>query len=292
MSEADQSKGMDLPQNLALPLFVYGALKPGMPAFEQLRSLLSPQVDKCETAGELFVRDGLPLLKKNDDGRVEGFLLRWIPGKESQGYAAVCDFEPSKHYQWDVVDVSSGIQANALVIRYPNKGNPQPLFRPVWRLTDDAAFGPGLDAVQQMVKEIDQMPEGGAGWTRFFRSQMAYLLLWSILERLSALCFGPGQDPMQRIKRLHQLPGMEELVRQNVKRTDRVSDARNPEAAYKLDGSNAKKCFDYYYQVRSNLSHRGKGVENEFHKVNDSLKELLVITQQHICKLQEQEEQQ
>ncbi len=126
-------------------------------------------------------------------------------------------------------------------------------------------------------------------WQRFFRCQMAYLLLWSILERLSALCFGPGHDPMQRIKQLHELPGMRDLVRQNVQRTDKVSDSRNPDATYKLDGANAKKCFEYYYQVRSNLSHRGKGMFNEFDKVHCSLRELLTITQLYLVKLKEQE---
>ena len=95
---------------------------------------------------------------------------------------------------------------------------------------------------------------------------------------------------MQRIKRLHELPGMADLVRLNVQRTDKVSDSRNPDATYNLDGANAKKCFEYYYQVRSNLSHRGKGVSNEFDKVHCSLKELLAITQQYLVKLKEQEE--
>lgn len=292
MSESDQSQAMELPARLDLPLFVYGALKPGMPAFVAIRASVATSKPDAVT-GELLGRDGLPLLRKSDHGSVTGYLLHWKPGQERTGYAAVCAFEPRKHYEWSEVTLATGTQANALVIRFQNKGNPQHLDSSSWCLADDPAFGPGLETVWRVVEEVDRMPGDtfDSNWQRFFRSQMAYLLLWSILERLSALCFGPGQDPMQRIKRLHELPGMEDLVRLNVQRTDKVSDSRNPDAAYKLDGTNAKKCFDYYYQVRSNLSHRGKGVFNEFDKVYGSLKELLAITQQYLGKLKEQEEQ-
>jgi len=292
MSDADQSQAMDLPARLDWPLFVYGALKPGFPAFEAIRASVET-FNRDAVTGELWVRDGLPLLSKSDFGSVEGYLLNWKPGLERAGFVAVCAFEPRKHYAWSEVTLATGTHANALVIRFPNKGNPQHLGSSSWSLADDPAFGPGLETVRQVLAEVDRMPGDSfdSNWQRFFRSQMAYLLLWSILERLSALCFGPGQDPMQRIKRLHELPGMEDLVRLNVQRTDKVSDSRNPDTAYKLDGTNPKKCFDYYYQVRSNLSHRGKGVFSEFDKVHCSLKELLAITEQFLGKLKEQEEQ-
>ena len=296
MSDADQSQAMDLPERLDWPLFVYGALKPGFPAFEAIRASVESST-RDSVSGELLVRDGLPMLRKSDHGSVDGYLLHWKPGQADNGYAAVCAFEPRKHYAWSEVTLETGAQANALVIRYPDKGNPQPPDRSfpmhssvakppterdphhsihsVWNLTDDPAFGPGLEAVERVVKEVDKMRKTMDDiWPRFFRSQMAYLLLWSILERLSALCFGPGQDPMQRIKRLHELPGMVDLVHLNVQRTDKVSDSRNPDATYKLDGTNAKKCLDYYYQVRSNLSHRGKSMFKEIDKVHCSLKEL------------------
>ncbi|RLS33140.1 MAG: SAM-dependent DNA methyltransferase [Planctomycetota bacterium] len=313
--EADQSQAMDPPERLDWPLFVYGALKPGFPAFEAIRALVET-FPRDVVTGELWVRDGLPMLRKSDHGSVKGYLLHWKPGQAETGYAAVCAFEPRKHYAWSEVTLETGVQANALVIRYPFKGNPQPPDRSfpmpssvakppterdphhpthsVWNLTDDPAFGPGLEAVERVVKEEEDKMQKTMDdiWPRFFRSQMAYLLLWSILERLSALCFGPGQEPMQRIKRLHELPGMVDLVRLNVQREgDTVSDSRNPDTAYKLDRTNAKKCFAYYYQIRSNLSHRGKGMFNEFDKVHCSLKELLAITQQFLGKLEEQEEQ-
>jgi hypothetical protein len=276
---------MDSPPNESLPLFVYGAFKPNMPAFEQLRPLVESQLQRDQVKGKLYVRDGLPLLNGTEFGTVHGFVLRWLPKKENYGYKVVCEFEPRSHYRWSEVTLESGTLANTLVIRFPTKGNPHYIEACSWSLSDDPAFGEGLKTVRLVLEEMNHISDT---WQKFFRSQMAYLLLWSILERLSALCFGPGQDPMKRIKRLHELPEMVNLVRQNVKRTDNVSDSRNPDKAYKLDRTSAKECFEYYYQIRSNLSHRGKGVVNEFEKVHESLKELLAITEQYLGKLTDQ----
>lgn len=277
------SLAMDSPPNKSLPLFVYGAFMPNMPAFEQLRPSVESPLQRDQVKGGLYVRDGLPLLNVNDSGSVHGFVLRWLP--KADGYKVVCEFEPRSHYKWSEVTLESGTLANTLVIRFPTKGNPQYIETCSWSLSDDPAFGEGLDTVRLVLEEMNHISDT---WQKFFRSQMAYLLLWSILERLSALCFGPGQDPMKRIKRLHELPEMRNLVRQNVQRIDCVSDSRNPDKAYKLDSTSAKECFEYYYQIRSNLSHRGKAMFNEFDKVHESLKELLAITEQYLGKLTDQ----
>lgn len=285
---------MKPPKDKNLPFFVYGALKPGMPAFEPLRPFVGLQFERDSVNGALYVRDGLPLLKFNEPGiisSVSGFRLHFKSGKEEEGYAAACEFEPPKHYQWVEEQLKSGARANLLLIRYPTKGNPQPLFEDEWRISYDPAFGSGLEAVEDVVAEIDPGLRHMDSWSRFFRAQMAYLLLWSILERLSALCFGPGQDPMARVGRLHKLRGIADLVANNVQRADQVSDSRNPDATFKLDASDARKSFAYYYQLRSNLSHRGKGVENEFPRVYSSLRELLEITKQYLHLIQDQEGQ-
>lgn len=286
MTTTAHSEAMDMPPRLDLPLFVYGALKPGLPAFEILHQRVASTVPDS-LAGELLVRDGLPLLQTGGSGKVEGCLLSWNEGQEQDAYVLVCAFEPRKHYQWSEVNLGSGKRANTLVIRYPTKGNPQHFESSSWTISDDPAFGPGLGAVERVLGEVDQMPGDSfdANWQRFFRSQMAYLLLWSILERLSALCFGPNLDPMERIKRLHELPGMAEAVGKYVQRSDRVSDSRNPDLTYRLEAANARSTILYYYQVRSNLSHRGKGVFNEFEKVHSSLRELLAITRQYLKRL-------
>jgi hypothetical protein len=287
-------KPMDPPLDLSLPLFVYGSLKPGMPAHLQIAPFIQGKPKRDKVKGHIYVRDGLPLLKLVDgiDEEVEGFLIPWISGQESEAYSAVCAFEPRGQYVWGSITTKSGGIANTLLIRDPQDGNPQPLDAPEWLISNDAAFGPGLEEIKKMLQEINRMDGDVNDWTawpRFFRCQMAYLLLWSILERLSAFCFGPGMDPTKRVKCFHELSGISDLVEEIVKREDKVSDSRKASDIFRLDRTNAKKCFLYYYQLRSNLSHRGKGVKNEYARLHASLTELLEITERYLQKLAEDE---
>jgi hypothetical protein len=274
-------KPMDLPPDLSLPLFVYGALKPGMPAYESIRPFVNGTPQQGVVKGDLHVRDGLPLLVLNPAARTEGFVLTWASDKTLEAYERVCRFEPRKHYSWKEATLDSGVAANVLVARYPSKGNPQPLFSSSWSLVDDPAFGVGL----KVIRSVNQDIMGNQDWTdaeKFFRAQMAYLLLWSILERLASLSFGSALDPNEKVNKLHELPGMRHLVHTLVHRTDRVTDSRDPTQSYTLDGQDAEVSFRYYYQVRSNLSHRGKALETEAAKVHDSLAELLQITERFL----------
>jgi hypothetical protein len=285
---------MDLPTDLSLPIFVYGALKPGMPAYHQIAPFVDGKPRKDAVSGYLFVRDGLPLLQLQEgmEDESKGVLIHWVDGKEADAYSIVCAFEPRGHYVWGTTTTRSGKTANTLLIRDPRNGNPQPLDSPEWLITHDAAFGPGLSEVKKMLSEINAMPgniDDWSAWPRFYRCQMAYLLLWSILERLSAFCFGPGLDPMERVKGFHLLPRISELVAEIVQREDKVSDSRKASKFYRLDRTNAKKCFLYYYQLRSNLSHRGKGVRNEYDRLHASLTELLQITERYLQKLAQDE---
>jgi hypothetical protein len=126
-----------------------------MPAFELLRPFVNDAIERDRIAGELFVRDGLPLLFLRERGLIEGFRIDWQAETSLDGYRAICEFEPGKHYMWTAATLESGTTANVLQGRFPNKGNPQPLHSAVWRLTDDPAFGEGLAAVRAAAAEID-----------------------------------------------------------------------------------------------------------------------------------------
>ena len=45
----------------------------------------------------------------------------------------------------------------------------------------------------------------------------------------------------------------------------------------RLDPSNPKESLKYYYQVRSNITHRGKAATRDFATLRDSLTELHAI---------------
>ena len=74
MSNQDESSsGVSLPQDLSLPLFVYGSLKPGMPAFESISKLVLDNPESVQVAGTLYLRDGLPLLFLDRSKKIKGY---------------------------------------------------------------------------------------------------------------------------------------------------------------------------------------------------------------------------
>jgi hypothetical protein len=279
-----QNNGLSLPNDLSLPMFVYGALKPGMPAFESIRSFVAckPEIDRVQAS--LYVRDGLPLIFLIGSGSVEGYVIHWSGDNQIDAYTRICHFEPRSQYVWQVIQTESGVQTNALIGRHTTKGNPQPVSGVRWSLKDDPAFGEGIRTVRLAFEEVTANTNWNQ-WEKFFRAQMAYLLLWSILERLSAFCFGPVLEPHKRINLLHSLEQMGMLISKHVHRQDSVTDSRQPNNKYKLDSTDAQNCFKYFYQVRCNLSHRGKAVINEVEKVTLSLAELLSITEEYLQSL-------
>jgi hypothetical protein len=56
--------------------------------------------------------------------------------------------------------------------------------------------------------------------------------------------------------------------------------ADDPTGKYILDTNTPEKAVSYYYQIRSNLIHRGKGVVHDHARIEKSLKELLAIFRQ------------
>ena len=194
------------PVDLSRPLFAYGLLKPGELAF----SLLEPFVcsrDRARACGTLWLRDGIPLFDPDTYGQVGGWLLRFDPPRLGEAWEAVCSFEPAKQYKWAVVHAHSGakvIDANVLVGRRIRTGSAGENVQQ-WSAARDPVFAEGLDEVERLAEEA--APNGGVRpqpdtpelWSSFFRLQAAYLLLWSIIERYTALRFGPGLDPWARV---------------------------------------------------------------------------------------------
>lgn len=263
-----QSSGVGSPTDISLPLFAYGLLQPGELAH---RHVVGPGAE-CQEAtlrgAQLRLRDGLPLLVEASTPRtadVHGYVIRFAePG---DAYERIGSFEPRKHYRWEEKEVVSAsgetLRANVLVGRSPGKGtSPDPLDRWQGRLDPVLCFG--FPVVGSMVRELadPEFPvapgDSAAMWDRFFRLSGTYLLLWSIVERYTALRFGPGVDPHARVRMLDDCEEFRAAVQTvGVNSSRPVVDSRDPSDVHRIrpDGSRAAS---YWYAVRSNLSHRGK----------------------------------
>lgn len=246
------------------PLFVYGLLKPG----ELAHPLIIKQYVIEETPGtirgHLRFRDGLPLFVPASSGEVCGYLLRFDPARTREAWDAVRTFEPHEQYEYGITDVVLGddqVRAHVLVGCKVNRGASPELFHS-WSAASDQVFVEGLAEVAALTLEnasygAANQPDGPDFWRIFFRLQAAYLLLWSVVERYTAFRYGPGLDPGERLTCLDKDPAFQTAVADAGVIPDFVYDSRKPKdkAILRADGTGAK---NYFYQVRSNLSHRGK----------------------------------
>ncbi|WP_158289915.1 gamma-glutamylcyclotransferase [Micromonospora sp. S4605] len=280
------------PQGRFLPLFVYGSLKPGELAFGLLEPLVSRHVE-ATVAGVIRLRDGLPLFDSSTSGRVRGSLLSFPADGAEEAWQIVAEFEPAAQYRWKTTEAMTAdgqsITANVLAgvkLQHGISGDPVP----EWSASQDPVLGEGLAEVRRLVLEaapqgVQAQPDGPDFWHQFFRLQASYLLLWSVVERYTALRYGPAQAPMARVRRLDGDPTFQAALRTVGAETDSVVDSRDPTVKITLrpDGTGGAR---YYYGVRSNLSHRGKGAFRDARLVLKAVVELhdamLVLLAPHV----------
>lgn len=261
------------------PLFVYGLLKPGELAYPLIEEYVSER-SAGTIRGCLRLRDGLPLFDPAGTGEVSGCLLRFDSLRSQEAWEAVGNFEPDKHYEYVTTDVAMAgkhVPANVLIGRQIGRGTA--LEEVVcWSAASDPAFVEGLTEVSALT--IETAPAGFAGqpdgpnfWRQFFRLQAAYLLLWSVVERYTALRYGPGLDPAKRISQLDAEHAFRTTVIKVGAIGSQVYDARDPakKVVIRADGRGAGK---YFYRVRSNLAHRGKSAFRDGQLVFNALVQL------------------
>ena len=170
MSNQDKSRsGVSLPQDLSLPLFVYGSLKPGMPAFESISKLVMDSPESAEVVGTLYLRDGLPLLFLDGSKKIKGYVLKFDP--EKSGYEQVCAFEPKTQYQWTTYVTTNGLRVNLLTGKKIQQGNAVASDFADWQLKNDPAFGEGLPVVRSVMNEIIANKQ----WTQLWQTKLPIL---------------------------------------------------------------------------------------------------------------------
>ena len=263
-----------VPSNTNLPLFAYGLFKPGELAFYKIKELTDTYVE-AKVNGKLKLRDGVPILVKNQD-LVRGYLIKFQSGLELEAYSRIMEIEPEKIYKWEEIVTEDGTRCNTLIGRKPRLGTSYYEYRS-WNSKNDPYFSVALDEIRDILNdEENQHPNGPDDPKSFLRLQMAYMLLWVSIERYASMKYHLGADVHSKIKQIAQDETFVKSLKRHVNRTDNITGAHDLEK-YKLNARNPKKSIEYYYQIRSNSVHRGKMVYDDHKIIQKALKELLAI---------------
>lgn len=263
---------MDRPDDISRPFFAYGIFRPGQLGFFQLREFVQEISDTIQIAGNLRLRDGLPIIDPEGKGLVKGSLLQFSKADAGKAYDRILELEPGHQYRWGTTSVKE-TTANVLYGKRPGRGS-VPFEGSEWNGWDDPLFTAALDVVEETLKSQDKFE-----WDLkpLFRLQMAYLLLWSAIERYVSLRYHFGESVMAKIKRLADEAAFFEGLKRYVKDKRDVYRADRPGDKEVLDPELPGKSVLYYYQIRCNVTHRGKGVVRDHEQLLKSLSELLPI---------------
>jgi hypothetical protein len=263
---------MELPLNPSIPFFAYGLFRPGQIAYFQIRDYVQSRNEPSFVKGELRVRDGLPILDSSGNGTVEGVVLRFIESEAVNAYERIAGLEPEKQYRWDTTSVDN-VPVNILLGISPRLGSAA-IDDGVWDGWNDPLLTSALDVVQET---IDSNADFDWNLKPLFRLQMAYLLLWSSIERYLSLRYHLANKANLKVNHLAHELAFINAVSRYVSEKRSVTRADRPRDKSVLDPASPSLAVDYYYQVRSNITHRGKGLPRDHDTMLKSAMELLQI---------------
>ena len=249
--------------DISLPFFTYGIFKPGQIACMHIEPFINKRESKKYMVhGHRLMRDGLYMIKDANIGNVgkeiDGYLLKFDDPEKA--YNAISELEPSSYYQWDTNEEKT---FNYLAPKGVKRGID---IDDEKELNDhdfsnigfnDPFFNQGLD----MVIEKDTSESD------IFTLQMKYLFLSSIIERFAFLSinfrsqanklwtkdigesntFNYSFDKMLRNNEFHYLKKEIKSPTRNIFSTKDLAEVvfvNNP--------------MEFYYQLRNNITHRGK----------------------------------
>ncbi len=264
---------MKLPADIHLPFFAYGLFKPGQLCHFRIRDFVQSS-SICTADGSLKERDGIPLfIPSKNAGIIKGYLISFIAGREDEAYDRIISIEPDEVYRWQVIKVND-TDANVLVGKRVDRGSSDLDHVEEWDGKSDPFFNDGIAEVEAILEAnpsfdwVDYRP--------LFRLQMAYILLWSAVERYAGLKYHFGNNATEKVNRIADEKCFKDALEKIVTETREVYSTTKLDK-YTLDPADPKKSINYYYAVRSNSVHRGKAVHRDFDTIKSSLTELLFI---------------
>lgn len=275
------------------PYFVYGTLKPEEIAYHQIKKFIERYIPAILDNYALFVRDGVPVIFENKNWKVDGYVVWPYEAQYNEFESQVNSYEGERLYSLQTIEVSCQskiIECLTHIGKNQGKSYSEPLFEP-WSSKDDPIFSQAFPHLFAEIKRTINA-ESTAGpeisdWNYYNDITSKYLLLVTVIERLAFLYCGElfttpeekngkvyyNDRIMKRITTLGKsdqfLHTYENLSGRGLLHHINIYDSRD--ANKSLSTKKPKEAMEAWYQVRSNLQHRGKSAWKDVKIVQDSL---------------------
>ena len=271
--------------------------------FERIATLKRFVESASLNGGVLLERDGLPLLMDCSDpdnsdaieslgaipsSLIKGDIIIFDEERGAEAYGRIAEIEPENNYRWAVVEIAQTdnageiCKANTLVAKNPKIGT-KIMWAESWSVTDDLFYQDVIDLCQRQISETNNPIE----------KQAALLMAWSAIERVCAIKYSLKKGSVEKVKML----GSDEAFKTALKLTEEklgqkhpfrpIQDTRDTKSknSYRFLFSHSIDAAKYLYQIRNNISHRGKaGYEEDVPIINASL-EILTLTLQKLLNI-------
>ena len=126
----------------------------------------------------------------------------------------------------------------------------------------------------ELVDEVLVEPTNDISGKQFLKLQSTYMLLWTAIERYVTLRYKIGSsDVVSKVNNLaHEKQFLNGIRRFNVGNRKIYKSHESGHINFNVE--NPLNCVKYYYQIRSNIAHRGKAIFGDAKLVHTALAEM------------------
>ena len=270
--------------------FVYGSLKPGELGFRRVETYVDRSHPALLKGYSLALRDGLPVVLRQADGLVHGYVLEPVSGEEAKMDAAIASFENPAIYKSQEVSVEIGddpiqVRVRVNLGKRPENGRLDRIPGGTWSVADDLLFRYALTVLYEQAHEPNRIVPNSSEiefWRGYLPLMGTVLNLWTVFERYIAFAQPALDDEIDsegaqkrcsmndHIRALHAsevglaaIATVEHLPSERVFRSDFVRRAVR-----------AHVPWEQWYTVRNNAAHRGKSAIRDIDVVRETAKGL------------------
>jgi gamma-glutamylcyclotransferase (GGCT)/AIG2-like uncharacterized protein YtfP len=259
-----------LPGDTSLPLFVYGALKPGeisWPIIEQ--HIIDEPRDAKLLSHKLLVVDGVPTVCNYDGKDVRGSLVTFHSADDA--YQELANFEAvPDRYVWSEAEADipgSHVRCNVLVLANATKTRNDEVED--WNSSGDAFFGFAIpwsyEKLTKLAGKFDKSrPPSPDLYEDFLELQSVFMVLWTLTERIILFRVKNAQPDNLKYN-VHMLSTLPEwaAAAASARIDTHIGIRSNRDPFSEQPTRTSAGGFNGWYEARTNVVHRGKGAFKE-----------------------------
>ena len=280
--------------DIDLPFFSYGIFQPKHFAYNTINDYVvneSPIEDSIY--GDLWLKDGLLIVNNpgilNNEAPIPGYIIKFKKEFAKQAYDKINEIEPNAIYKVTYIEtINKKIKANILISKENLVGIKEGDFNKgailirdnikqrVECTSQNRVLKESIDEIDHQFKLLKHKNKRKDKIPYIVNLQMINLHLWGILERYTAFRYSLKMKPNERIKELSNdkmvidifnkiiddLINKDYFIKLRDKKEDKIFEANSFKQGGRLNIENPSKFIQALYQIRCNITHRGKAPDS------------------------------